>query len=138
MSQGLRIYLSAPDAIGLLVAEAARELTEAGHEVTSTWHHDGRGDRLGSMELVPLLLADIQAVVASDIIIGWTMGGDRSRSMFELGAATHAGLHVHLVGHPDQQSYDLLPTVTRWQTWVHFRRGAQLGLVQPVARPPFP
>lgn len=138
MTQGLRIYLSGPDGIAPLAREASRELQDAGHEVTSTWHHDGRGDRLGAMELVPLLLADIQAVVASDIIVGFTLGGDRSRSMFELGVATHAGLHVHLVGRPDQQGYDLLPTVSRWQTWVHFRRGAQLISQARAIRPEFP
>lgn len=128
MTQGLRIYLSGPDRTAGLAREAALELAKVGHEILSTWHNEDQADRgrLGSMELVPILLEDLQAVVQADLLVAFAQGGDRSRSLFELGVACHAGAHLHLIGRADQHGYDLLPTTTRWQTWPHFRRGSAL------------
>jgi hypothetical protein len=125
--QHLHIYLSAPEPMTMAVRECATELMEEGHSVLSTWHEpEHTWKDKGSMELVPLMVGSIAAVLRSDLLIAFVLGGDRSRSLFEMGTAHGAGIPVHVIGRPSGLGYDLLPLVSRWQSWVHFRRGAEV------------
>lgn len=124
----MRIYLSAPEAAAKVVEGYAEEFRDAGHQVASTWHEPGNAwTNKSTMELVPAMEDAVAALHGSDVLVAFVHHGDRTRSTFEMGQAAALGLHVHLVGRPDgNRSYDLLPLVTRWQSWPHLRRGSQL------------